>query len=800
MSAALPAPAKVMLQPVVMLDGSGVSLSLVGGKAAALDRLIRWGVHVPPTAVVTAEAFRRVLEQPALQPVLRRISSGEAVDAVEIDGAFVAAGLPTDVLEQVCTAARKVSGGHRLVIRSSATVEDMAHSSFAGQYRSMLDVDASSPDALARAVLQVFASLWYPAPRAYREALGIGDADISMAAVMMPMIDAQRAGVVFTLDPTEVVATLRIEVVAGQGEALVSGRSTPSVTQVRRNADGTVDGELSDELRSIVRTALDIERLAGVAQDIEWAWDGELWIVQARPVTASRTGDQDPFDDDPVAVADVEFTTEGIGEMLPDVLPPLIWQASTFVVEEGFRTMLQRLGADLSAASEDRWLVRRVTGRAAVDVGRLTALMAGIPGAEQRLRSAYGIARDDDHCASARAVLRRDLLRHAIEASRARRRAVFDAEVVVHAVEEIDATAFECSNASESALRARLLALVSLAARAMAAELTMSADAGAILSAVDALLARWLPPAEAARWAALVTTPAVRAAPSPRSSAAVFAGPTWQELRLDPMSHSLAIEREDPFGELLRVLQSSPRWPPAGLRRRLTRRRLEHLVARASTQFEHRERTKAAILAIGGDVRRIHLEFGERLVTLGALSTRDDVVFLSIDEAEGVLRSPDRDNDDVDRFRMLLEDRRRWHRHHLTEDPLPARWRGVPTRHAVKSDGDGPLIGWSVSGGRFIGRARRVSGPQDPITKDEVLVAAATDPSWTPVLLRCGALVIERGGPLSHAAILAREFGLPAVFNVPDAVERLAGRRILVDGDAGTVEILDDQDTDEVIR
>ncbi|CAB4589350.1 unannotated protein [freshwater metagenome] len=81
--------------------------------------------------------------------------------------------------------------------------------------------------------------------------------------------------------------------------------------------------------------------------------------------------------------------------------------------------------------------------------------------------------------------------------------------------------------------------------------------------------------------------------------------------------------------------------------------------------------------------------------------------------------------------------------------------------------------------------------PRDPIGHDEVLVAAATDPSWTPVLTRCGALVIERGGPLSHAAILAREFGLPAVFAVAGAVDRLDGHLVLVDGDAGTVDVLD---------
>jgi pyruvate,water dikinase len=93
-----------------------------------------------------------------------------------------------------------------------------------------------------------------------------------------------------------------------------------------------------------------------------------------------------------------------------------------------------------------------------------------------------------------------------------------------------------------------------------------------------------------------------------------------------------------------------------------------------------------------------------------------------------------------------------------------------------------------------VGRARRVDGPQGAIGRDEVLVASATDPSWSPILLRCGALVLERGGPLSHAAILAREFGVPAVFNIPGAATALDGKRLLVDGDAGTVTVLPDEE------
>lgn len=101
-------------------------------------------------------------------------------------------------------------------------------------------------------------------------------------------------------------------------------------------------------------------------------------------------------------------------------------------------------------------------------------------------------------------------------------------------------------------------------------------------------------------------------------------------------------------------------------------------------------------------------------------------------------------------------------------------------------------MGWAGSGGSFAGIARRVDGAEGTIEPTEVLIAIATDPSWSPLLIRCGAMVIERGGPLSHAAIVAREFGVPAVFNIPGAASMLDGRRVLVDGDAGVVTVLEE--------
>jgi pyruvate,water dikinase len=74
----------------------------------------------------------------------------------------------------------------------------------------------------------------------------------------------------------------------------------------------------------------------------------------------------------------------------------------------------------------------------------------------------------------------------------------------------------------------------------------------------------------------------------------------------------------------------------------------------------------------------------------------------------------------------------------------------------------------------------------------DVLVARTTDAAWTPAFVVAGAIVVERGGPLSHAAVLARELGLPAVLNVTGAADFLDGRIVTVDGDRGRVIVHDD--------
>ena len=128
-------------------------------------------------------------------------------------------------------------------------------------------------------------------------------------------------------------------------------------------------------------------------------------------------------------------------------------------------------------------------------------------------------------------------------------------------------------------------------------------------------------------------------------------------------------------------------------------------------------------------------------------------------------------------------------------DPLPQTFTGQPGVEVFEPVDGQQLNGWAASPGTTRGRVRLLATVADgaKLEAGDVLVARSTDPSWTQLFLIAGAIVLEEGGPLSHAAIVAREFGIPAVLNVKGALRSLEeGAEVEVDGTVGTVTLLDD--------
>jgi pyruvate,water dikinase len=210
---------------------------------------------------------------------------------------------------------------------------------------------------------------------------------------------------------------------------------------------------------------------------------------------------------------------------------------------------------------------------------------------------------------------------------------------------------------------------------------------------------------------------------------------------------------------------------------------------RTQTFSRLRENSKSHLVQLIDIGRLMALQAAHFLMQDGFLEDAESIFYLRIEEVQAALRG----TMPVETVRHLIAQRRlerqRDAARHLPdlfvgERPLYAE--ALPTQGAV-------LTGLPSSPGRVTGIARVLYSPQEGtrLQPGEILVAPSTDPGWTPLFLLASGLVMETGGYLSHGAIVAREYGIPAVLNVPLATQSIPdGSSILLDGAQGVVQVL----------
>jgi phosphohistidine swiveling domain-containing protein len=208
-----------------------------------------------------------------------------------------------------------------------------------------------------------------------------------------------------------------------------------------------------------------------------------------------------------------------------------------------------------------------------------------------------------------------------------------------------------------------------------------------------------------------------------------------------------------------------------------------------------RELPKYQLVLGLAEVRKQVALVGAGLAADGRLDSPGDIFFLDFAEARQALQGPDAQGPGLRELRELVVERRSAYASELGRRHIP---------RALLSDGTEPemlyaaaggaadsatLSGSPASAGSATARARVILDPVGAhLEPGEILVAPSTDPGWTPLFLTAGGLVMEMGGPNSHGAVVAREYGIPAVVGVPEATVRIVtGQRITVDGGAGTI-------------
>lgn len=348
----------------------------VGGKALNLALMLQAGLPVPRGFCVTTAAFREWLAgdsgiSTALAG-LDRVSIGEAsallAQAASVRGELERLPVPDGVRRAVQSACTQCAEVKSWAVRSSATTEDAANDSFAGQHDSFLGIEG--PEAVLTAVRRCWVSLFTDRAALYRAKRQQHGTRPAMAVVVQAMVNAELAGVVFSRDPVQPRADhLIIEGAPGGAEAVVAGQVTPARVVLDRQslklaqqspaADAPpLTPSLSPAIAvRLAGLALEVERLFGTPQDVEWAaQNGSLHLLQARPITTLA-----PRQPKPPEV----WCNANVCENLPGVLTPMSWSLVRLLLVGCFRPILRLIAID----TDVRPWIGLIAGRVYLNVG-----------------------------------------------------------------------------------------------------------------------------------------------------------------------------------------------------------------------------------------------------------------------------------------------------------------------------------------------------------------------------------------------------------------------------------------------
>jgi pyruvate, water dikinase len=752
---------------MVSLDEE-LDAAIVGEKAATLSQIKRWGYPVPKGWVLAPiddpELLTEFLQPSELSP---------------------------------------------LVVRSSAIGEDSEHSSAAGQYETVLNV--TSPEALQQAIAQVQASYNHPSAVQYRRDRGLNDT--AMAVLIQQQVQSVYSGVAFSRDPiTQQGDAIIIEALPGNATQVVSGKFTPeqyrafvleteNSSSVQLEGQGRVPQAL---IKQVAYLAYRLEkRYHGTPQDIEWSYDGQtLWVLQSRPITTLL----------PI------WTRKIAAEVIPGVIHPLTWSINRpltcGVWGELFSLVLgdRALGLDFtetatlhySRAYFNASLLGDIFIRMGLPPESLEFLTRGAKLSKPSLQSTW------ENLPGLGKLLKRELTLEKDFKQDYQKR--FIPGLSQLAQEDID-------NLEPSKLLARIDFILDLVRQGTYYSILAPLSAAlrqAIFRVKDGEIDHSVTPEVAAlRSLSTIATDAkqVLLEFEPQQ--------VFEQLKQTPEGEKILQEFDEllqDYGYLSEVGTdiSVPTW-------RENPQMIKQMFVQLMQGNEPQSGAKDAINSIFAGKRkrsfvqrrvdikgrvtevysRLLAELRWSFVALekiwlksGLLKKTGDIFFLNFDEVRRLVGSDDfRLIEELDK---LVESRRSQFVQDSEFIQIPLLVYGNTPPHPLAPSAlysDQILQGIGASHGQAEGRVKVLRNLQDvpEIDRDTILVVPYTDSGWAPFLSRAGGLIAEVGGRLSHGAIVAREYGIPAVMDVRGATWLLQdGQRVRIDGSRGIVELSND--------
>lgn len=825
---------------------AALQAALSGGKGAGLAWLHRLRVNVPPGFVVTTEAFRDFLastadkrEVPPVGP--EREAQKPALDEGSQTPDVERTPFPPSIARAIVQAYRSLGGS--VAVRSSLVGEDTSAVSYAGQFSTVLHVEGE--EALLAAVQTCWASVFSINASAYQAGRGAGTETSTnapaMAVVVQRMVAPTAAGVAFSADPLSGELCTIVEATRGLGDAVVSGRviSDRYVIDARgvlAEITPAVPGEPVLQESEVMRLAAIVRHLdfrAGGPRDIEWAFDGDFHILQCRPIT-SLVGRR---------VCSNRLTAD----MAPGLVTPLVYSTNTYAIA---REVFGKLFTELIGPNDYDFtrLVPLICSRVYADMTLMGELLTriGLPAnfMEMMLNSERA-DRNRTMRMSPRTMLAMSrMVRLALHHGRlppqqaamlAKRRAVLevyqDRDWSQTPLDELLSQLDEVLANRNNTFWLFFVSAMGLAVRNAILRHWVERRAADVqfndlirgltgLRSLEPLreigrlaaLARqlapdlrtdltWLSPSELQ--ATLCTTGEGRALVAGveaflsrfgflSSNGSDFTASTWAE------------NPELIWRTIARAADSPDAAPPevAAAARESARRRIrsglgllqrtvfDRLLASIATAIDLREAVSLMMSEYSYQIRRLFLAIADRLIARGDLSEKEDLFYLTYDEVKSLAGQ----RLQIDEVQTRIAARRAKIEADAQFTP-PSVISGEVDLERQESwaapEAASYLTGIAGSSGTVEGRARVIHDPAAApavLGREDILIVPYSDVGWTPLFSSIGGIVAETGGQLSHAAIVAREYGLPAVVGVKNVTKLIReGQPVAVDGNRGRV-------------
>jgi pyruvate,water dikinase len=731
-------------------------------------------------------------------------------------------------------------------VRSSAVSEDGHAASFAGQFETFLDLHTY--DDIKAAIVKCIEAAAADRVKSYSGNL-LAEADLRISVILQNMVDARVAGVVFSANPVNHRRDkIVINAIAGKGEELVSGMTDAHHYELYRSGsnigtEARKNGLLLNDknLREILEGTLQTEKHYEKPVDLEWAIDQDdvLHWLQVRPVTTLDDVHYNELDTVTGTSNDI-WTLGNIGEMMPGVATPLTYSVSAEAIDYGMTSLADRAGAfKLKNRTEPRY-IQMFYNRLFINMSNMMdypkhvwlnkatdvqfALSGKVfPGVDAKPESMFPLRvlnflKQMIHTGNAGKHLkdlkklesgfRIDTSGNLVQINENLQKAILPLGIgfahhlgasaqsgtLYSAFMRIMTGDKRLPGAGDHHIATMLLLDIP---EIESADAVKSLERFASQIRGDQRFAdRFVnaPPAEALRILQHDAPPEIsrqfgifierHGHRCVRESE--LREKTWEE---NPQLLIQTLQTRVRIGEVKHVKRNAPNEIRKALDNLpfLKRRILMAMIPTARKAVARREITKALSIKMVSTVRKGYRILAKKMVEANLLDDSDQIYFLTQDEVGQLLK-------DHNPAWKIKADKRRKILPALDDLVFEEVSFGIPEplEHEVEIViTEGQLKGIPVSGGIIEGRARIIHSLQDAeqLLEGEIMVASFTDIGWTPYFSIIAGLITEIGSPLSHGAVVAREYGIPAVVGAKGAKKFLAtGDLVRLDGNKGIIE------------